>query len=97
MIYFLRVFFCGYHRHFEEIEEQKADSSWLVLLVVFEELDLAEALFRFFPSLVWATEILAFLFRNDFIPALYFLDHPIPSRRLFSAIARCGQYGCRCR
>jgi hypothetical protein len=74
------IYFCGVllwiSQHFEEIEEQKADSSRLVLLVVFEELDLAEALFRFFPSLVWATEILAFLFRNDFIPALYFLDHP---------------------
>ena len=49
------------------------------LLVVFEELDLTQALFRFFTRLIWAAKVLPFFLRHYFVSAFYFLDHALPS------------------
>jgi hypothetical protein len=45
------------------------------LLIVFEELNLAEAPLCFFARPVWAAQILAAFFRNHLVTALYFFDH----------------------
>src|ERR1700729_1815133 len=56
----------------------------LLALVVLEKLHLAQTLFGFCARLVGATEVFAFLLRNDFVAVFDFFDHRLPSSANFA-------------
>jgi hypothetical protein len=55
---------------------------------MFEELNLAQAFFRFFTRFVWAAEVLSFFLRHHFVSAFYFFDHSLPSCADFAPTCR---------